>query len=209
LREKVFYTVFCVSTLIEVGIVTDPTYAQFNPSDVDASIKFLLISETFYILTLLAFKISLCLFFLRITDKTWHRVVSLVAVTTSTVFSTAYFFFAVFQCGYPSDGVQFMMRKLANQCVPKGPSLGMGYTHALIVSLTDITFAVLPLTLLHETNLNFREKITVGMILILGTAYVSFLSFCVLERIPTEPIYLFGQIVAASVLSSDSNTSND
>jgi len=140
-----------------------------NLKTLGLAVEWLLAAEVFYILTMLAFKISLGLFFLRITHKKWQRYVIYVAVTISTVFSIAYLFFAIFQCGVPKSGLVFVARKKAKACVGIDAILGMGYAHAAVVSATDWAFAILPILLLRKADLDIQEKVTVGFILVLGS----------------------------------------
>ena len=86
----------------------------------------------------------------------------------STIFSFVYLFFAIFQCGYPKSGWVFMANKLTGRCASKPTILGMGYTHAVIMSATDWMFAILPISLLRNSTIPRREKITVWFILTIG-----------------------------------------
>ena len=154
---------------MDADIVTDPSYAQLKLNVVAKTAYLMLVAESFYILTVLAFKISLGLFFLRITKEPQLRMVVYITIGISTAFSIAYFFFVVFQCGVPKNAMTFILSKLRGRCRAKATALGMAYTHALVVSLTDFVFAILPLALLKNSLLDRREKWIVGLILVMGT----------------------------------------
>jgi hypothetical protein len=113
-------------------------------------------------------KISLAIFFLRIMIKPWQRRTVYVAVTLSTLFNIAYFFFAIFQCGYPSSASVFVIRRLTGGCVSSIQILGVSYTHAAVTMATDLTFAALPISILRGSSMKKREKWIIGFILILG-----------------------------------------
>lgn len=118
---------------------------------------------------MMTLKISLAIFFLRIMVERWHRNVVIGAVTLSTAFSIAYFFFAVFQCGAPIDPFTFLIKKLSGRgCINSTQILGMSYTHSAITTVTDLTFAIVPLAILKGLNMRKREKIAVFFILLLG-----------------------------------------
>lgn len=119
---------------------------------------------------MLVLKISLALFFLRIMVKPWQKRVVYVAITISTLVSTAYFFFAIFQCGYPSNAWVFFISKITDKCITPTQIIAVSYTHGGITTLTDITFAALPLFMLRGSNMNFRERWIVSFILVLGAA---------------------------------------
>ncbi|KAI9660556.1 MAG: hypothetical protein M1821_009908 [Bathelium mastoideum] len=85
----------------------------------------------------------------------------------STTYGIAYFFFALFQCGNPS---QILENKLAGRCQSATIQLGMGYTHAAVQALADWAFAILPVFIIWSANMDRRTKVSVGLILMLGAA---------------------------------------
>ena len=89
-------------------------------------------------------------------------------MSLSTLFGGVYFFFIVFQCGAPIQGATFWERFITKKCAPDKAVLAMGYTHALITALTDLTFAVLPIELVRKAQLTMNQKIVVGGILMIG-----------------------------------------
>lgn len=99
-------------------------------------LQLLNVAEVFYVLSLLALKISLSVFFLRLTVQLWQRRVVLVALAVSSSFSVLMFFFVVFQCGVYKNTTVFLLRRFSNQCASNSFTLGMTYTHAIITTLT-------------------------------------------------------------------------
>ena len=149
--------------------VKSEAYIQFQKSMISTSFSLMLVAECFYVLTVLMFKITLGSFFLRITVKPWQRQVAYMTMAVSTVYSIAYFLFVVFQCGLPKGGWEFLMRKITEKCASRTTWLALSYTHAAIVSLTDVVFAILPMLLLRDSQMRLREKFIVGLVLMLGT----------------------------------------
>jgi hypothetical protein len=131
-------------------------------------IQWLLVTEDFYVLTMICLKISLSLFFLRVLLQQWERRIIYVVVTLSTLFGIGYFFVAVFQCGIYKDAFDFWTKLISNQCITPPQVLGVSYTYAVITTLTDCTFAILPIPMLRKSQLALKEKFIVGFILILG-----------------------------------------
>lgn len=134
-------------------------------------IQLLIVAEVFYVLTMMALKAALALFFLRIIVEPWQRRVVYFNLIATTVFGIGYFFFAVFQCGV-LNGTTFWIRKLTGKCSSTALILGLGYTHALINALTDLTFVALSIPMLNKVRINYREKIIVGGIFSLASVYV-------------------------------------
>src|ERR1700712_1528455 len=120
---------------------------------------------------MMALKGALALFFLRIIVESWQRKVIYTTLTVSTVFGTGYFFYAVFQCGVP-HGTTFWVRKLSGECAGTASILGLGYTHALVNALTDLTFVSLSIPMLSKVRITHREKVIVGGIFFLASVYV-------------------------------------
>jgi hypothetical protein len=117
---------------------------------------------------MIALKISLGIFFLRIVIRPWEKRVVYVCLAVSTVFGIAYFFFAVCQCGMTKDSFEFWTKLISNKCVTPAQVLGVSYTHAILTTVTDWIYAVLPIPMLHKSQLARREKVIVGLILVLG-----------------------------------------
>jgi hypothetical protein len=111
-------------------------------------------------------KLSLGIFFLRILVDKWQRMIVYLVVTLSSAFGIGYFFYAVFQCGIPnSGGFTFWEKKIEGRCYSSAQTVGPGDTHAVISTITDITLACLPITMLRKSRLPRREKLVVGGIL--------------------------------------------
>jgi hypothetical protein len=131
----------------------------------------MLITEHFYTIGLMTLKISLGIFFLRVMITKWQKRVIYIAILISTVFGTSYFFYSVFRCGYFSNIWVFLERRVTMEhCVTVQSGLAMGYTQSAIATITDWTFAVLPIFVLRNVHMGDREKYTVFVILSLGAA---------------------------------------
>jgi hypothetical protein len=124
--------------------------------------------EVFYIVTMLTLKISIGIFFLRIAFRPWHRYIVYCSVTFSTVFSVAYLFVAIFQCGYFTSALVFFLRRVADECISRASNLALALTAGVITTLTDLSFAILPFAVLHRAAVSKKEKVIVGFILTLA-----------------------------------------
>ena len=104
---------------------------------------------------------------------TWHRWVIYVMVIVSTVYSTGYFFFSIFQCGYFPNIEVFAVRRLTgDQCVSGEQALAVSFGHAAVTASTDWAFAILALLVIFRLKIGWRDKIIVAIILCLGATYV-------------------------------------
>jgi hypothetical protein len=130
--------------------------------------QWLLVTEDFYILTMLVLKVSLAIFFLRILIDKWQRRIIIATVTVSTLFGIAYFFFAVFQCGVVKNSFDLWFKFASHKCITRSQILGISYTHATITTGSDWIFALIPLSMMKQLQLRWKEKLIVGFILTLG-----------------------------------------
>lgn len=126
-------------------------------------------TECLYIWAMILLKISLGIFFLRITTYKWQRIAVYCSVIAAVIVGLAYFFFAIFQCGTPVTALSQFYRRLQNQCVTDGQILAIGYFHAAVSTATDLLFCLIPIPMIYKSSLGKRNKLTVYFILSLGT----------------------------------------
>ena len=113
-------------------------------------------------------KISLAFFFLLIVAKRWQKYLIYTNVILSTISNTGYFFYVLFQCGSPTDPTTYMQKILDGKCMrPIAVDL-VNYINGSINAGSDFMFATLPYFLLKESNMNRREKLFTGIILLLA-----------------------------------------
>jgi hypothetical protein len=166
LCSQIFFTVFNVACIICAGATMGDVYLRVG--SVDTAFDWLLVAESFYVVTMCALKISVAIFFTRVMVKPWQRWVVYVSVGLATAINIAYFFLIVFQCGVPNGGMRFLIRQLSKKCLTPAQFLGVSYTHGAISSVTDLIFAFLPVAILRQSKLQRRERMTVLLILTLA-----------------------------------------
>lgn len=121
---------------------------------------------------MIALKLSLAIFFLRILIIPWQRLIILTAITLTTTFGIVNLFFAIFQCGYFSDISVFVYRIVRNQCANKAIGLGINYTYAALTTTSDWTCILIPIFVLKESTMPMRRKFLVGGLMIFASLYV-------------------------------------
>ncbi|KAF2641903.1 hypothetical protein P280DRAFT_548514 [Massarina eburnea CBS 473.64] len=159
------YTVYCGCILyIEArGGGTHVTSIE----QLDLLAKWVVLSESTYIITVLVLKISLAIFFMRIVVEQWHRFLIYATISVSAISSLSAFFYAIFRCG--PDVSHYASLQLQNKCTGRAPDRFVAYQQAAFAFLTDCIFVVLPIMLLWNANMQRRSKILVGLILTLAT----------------------------------------
>lgn len=116
---------------------------------------------------MIALKLSLGAFFLRIIASQWQRRVVYVVMIAATIANVAETFYLIFMCGDPHD---FTEKIILNKCTSWLSMAFVAYGQNAVNTLTDIILALLPISLLWETNMKKAQKWTVGLILTLATA---------------------------------------
>lgn len=154
---------------------------SFTTDSITLGANLLIAADVFYISTIMVFKISLALFFIRFTTAAWQRYLVVSVVSVTTLYSVAYLMVAIFPCGYSKNPWEMFERKTEGKCLPEQTALALTYVHAILTSSTDWMFALLPLVMLHNLMLSMQAKATIWMILALGAAYVSLLSLTLLH----------------------------
>ena len=137
---------------------------------------------------------SIAIFYLRIVQSRAQKVVIYTTVLCSTLFSIAMFFFAVFQCGIYDGAFDFIFRRLTNDCASDSSALGMTYTHAVITTLTDWTFLLMPVWLLRKSMMSKRVKLIVGLFLTFASisGIASIIRFPSIHTLAVPKIEFFG-----------------
>lgn len=125
-------------------------------------------------------KISLGIFFLKLTFSRVQHIIIYVTVTLSLIFSVIMFLFAVFQCGYYRSVGEFLLRRLTNKCASNATALGLGYTHATMAAVTDWVFILLPVFIFWPTLKSLDQKVRFGLFI----TFVSIAGVASVARMP-------------------------
>ena len=120
---------------------------------------------------MMASKISISIFLLRIIVEKIQRWVVYLALLISIVTGVAYFFVILFQCSPVSyfwdKGVE------GGKCLDTTIILALGYLYSVLAIVTDLTFVILPMFLIWKLNLKRGSKLALIPLLSMGCMYVS------------------------------------
>ncbi|KAF2756963.1 hypothetical protein EJ05DRAFT_501502 [Pseudovirgaria hyperparasitica] len=126
---------------------------------------YVVLSEVFYILTTIFLKVSIGLFFLRVLLRPWQRWAFYVALSFATAAGTTYAFLATFQCGLPTKLFQNIIH---DKCLPRSVNLGFSYMYSITNIIADLTFVLIPIWMLRNSQMGRRAKISVTFVISLG-----------------------------------------
>lgn len=128
--------------------------------------QWIIVSETFYVLTAMMVKLSLGIFFLRIVIKPWQRAMVYVVMILIALTSIFFFFFLIFLCGNPKD---YLIRYVYDQCAPRHVQNALAYVAASLGAAADWIYALIPIQIVVQANMDLHSKLSVLFILSVGT----------------------------------------
>jgi hypothetical protein len=128
--------------------------------------QYVQLSEVFYILTTTMLKISLGLFFLRVLTKKWQTLLFHVLLGVSAVYGLFYVLTAIFACGNPVKIADTLLG--SKSCLPSAFILSTGYLYGIVNVIADWTFVLVPISVLLDSDLDRRSKISVSIVMGLG-----------------------------------------
>ncbi|KAF2148600.1 hypothetical protein K461DRAFT_298000 [Myriangium duriaei CBS 260.36] len=156
-------------------------------------------SMLLYIMNQVFLKLSIALFFLRIPQRRWQIWTIRVSVTIFTIYSTGFFFLALFKCGSP-DKFNFIY----GHCLSWDILGWVIYTSAILNAIVDWILITTPILVIWGSMMSRQSKVQVCAILMLGIAgsllSVARIPFIKHLRIIHSPEY-FGQLVPITMLS--------
>ncbi|KAG9569467.1 hypothetical protein KCU71_g4620, partial [Aureobasidium melanogenum] len=129
------------------------------------ALEFVVLELAFYIMTSMFLKLSLAVFFLRIVVAKWQRFIIIIGTSIFCLFTLAFFFVAVFQCGPPS---QFLLNNAKGKCLPWSVTGPLNYIHGTLNAMTDWIFVSLPILVIRNANMNRKGKASVIGVLAIG-----------------------------------------
>ncbi|KAI5246976.1 hypothetical protein E4T43_02453 [Aureobasidium subglaciale] len=130
-----------------------------------SALEYVVLEFAFYLLTSLALKLSLAVFFLRIVLEKWQRRTIIISTVVFSFYTFGFFFVAIFQCGDPS---KYLLHKVQGKCMSWSALGPLNYTHGVMNALTDWVFVSLPILVVRKANMRGRDKWSVVFVLIVG-----------------------------------------
>lgn len=126
-----------------------------------------LIRELLYVTCTAVTKLSIGVYFLRLSSKRYQiwTVYTTLAVVMSI--STMYFFFLLFQCD-PVNHLWTQFHGGEGKCLHNPILSNVTYAHAAMSAVTDWAFGILPIFFVWKMQMNPRTKFSVILILSLG-----------------------------------------
>jgi hypothetical protein len=122
------------------------------------------------VFTIITFKLAVGRFLLRFLTKPFHKLLLYGGVVIFCLFSVAYGFYAVFECGVPKKDL-FWVKRLSGECGSNTTGLALAYTENALDIITNLILILLPLPTVWSAKKSNRE--TMGLIFIYFLAILS------------------------------------
>ncbi|KAL6809507.1 hypothetical protein V8C40DRAFT_259173 [Trichoderma camerunense] len=159
------FILFCAVAATGVHYGTGRHYWDLQPEDISEALKYWYFCYIWYCVTMILTKISIGYFLLRITVERIHTwiigSVMLVTVVTGIVF----FFVTMLQCA----PVSYFWDKTGNgSCINIDVIIILTYIYSACSVICDFTFALLPIVLIMQLQMNSRTKIALIPIMLMA-----------------------------------------
>jgi hypothetical protein len=118
-----------------------------------------------YILTMIAAKMSISLFFLRITIDQLQRRIIYVAMGLSSITGVVFLFVTIFQC---NPTLFSMDHGQSTKCMPVNIVIGLTYFYSSVNVLCDLAFGLMPFWIVWGLKVKQSEKLVLVPILSMG-----------------------------------------
>ncbi|KAL7958057.1 hypothetical protein V8C34DRAFT_284176 [Trichoderma compactum] len=159
------FVLFCAVAATGVHYGTGRHYWDLQPEDISEALKYWYFCYIWYCVTMILTKISIGYFLLRITVERIHTwiigTVMLVTVVTGIVF----FFVTMLQCAPVS---YFWDKTQSGSCINIDVIITLTYIYSALSVICDFTFALLPIVLIMQLQMNSRTKIALIPIMLMA-----------------------------------------
>src|SRR5690606_16747540 len=123
----------------------------------------------FYALTMLAAKISIAIFLLRVVFSRMHKWILYAAMTISIIAGAVFFFVTLFQCSPIS---LFWDHYQDGTCLDPYIVVVLAFVYSVFAIISDLTFVILPAFLVWNLSMDQRSKLALIPLLSMGAMYV-------------------------------------
>ena len=167
-HSQTLFTILCSLLLRATAYGLGAHMSAIPPEMMEVGMKYIFISELLYVATTAVAKLSIGVYFLRLSSQKYQFRVIYTTLTVVMVFSTMYFFFLVFQCTPIEYSWTQSYSNRNGKCLGRSTLANVTYAHAAMSALTDWAFGILPVFFVWNLKMNPRTKLSVILILSLG-----------------------------------------
>ncbi|KAH6673928.1 hypothetical protein F5X68DRAFT_270579 [Plectosphaerella plurivora] len=162
------FILFVTSALVGVHYGTGRHYWDIpNVADQVEALKYWWFCYLWYCVTMIASKISIGYFLLRITVRKIDIWIIHGVMATTVLTGIVFFFVTLFQC----KPVHYFWDKSGDgQCVPIDVIIALTYLYSVFSVICDFTFALLPVYLISKLNMDRKTKLALIPLVLMACA---------------------------------------
>ncbi|KAI4654176.1 uncharacterized protein J4E78_007221 [Alternaria triticimaculans] len=158
------FLVYCSSALLGVHNGTGKRRYLIPDEKYPIGMKWWWTCEPTYVVTNIFLKMSIGIFLLRIARDRTHRMILWIALIAIQVYSVYFFFVFTFQC-WPVSFFWEQFRGGKGHCIPSRFVVNSFYGYSALSCVTDWTFSIVPIFIVHNLQMDKRKKMTVVVVL--------------------------------------------
>lgn len=129
------------------------------------TLQLVIISDCCYFAAQISLKLSIGLLLLPIMVAQWQRVTMRIAVGLSSLSGVVFLCLTIFACGRRFN---YLANTIEGMCLTYSAAKAIAYSNAIVVTLTDVTLTLLPVSLAWRLRLNRPAKVAVFCIIFMG-----------------------------------------
>jgi hypothetical protein len=159
------FILFVACALVGVKYGTGRHEWDLDDGDMVKAFKFWWYCYLWYCLTMIASKISIGYFLLRITIRRVDVWIIYGVMLLTVLTGIAFFFITMFQCSPISF---FWNKSQSGSCLDMNVIIAITYLYSVCSVICDFTFALLPIFIIWKLNINKRSKLALAPIMLMA-----------------------------------------
>ncbi|KAI1484399.1 hypothetical protein F5X96DRAFT_457312 [Biscogniauxia mediterranea] len=168
MAATVSFILYCTCSMTGVHYGTGRHFADLTTPNIEKAMMYWWLCYIWYCLTMIASKISIGIFLLRIAVQRIHHYIIYVNLLLTVVTGIVFFFVTLFQC---NPIPYFWLRyggTVEGSCIDVGIIVALTYLYSAFSVICDFTFAILPIFLIWGLQMEKRTKVALIPILSMG-----------------------------------------
>ncbi|KAI1451434.1 hypothetical protein F4805DRAFT_473673 [Annulohypoxylon moriforme] len=168
MAATVSFILFCTCAITGIHYGTGRHFADLETPDIEKAMMYWWLCYIWYCLTMIASKISIGLFLLRIAVQRIHHYIIYVNLLLTVVTGLVFFFVTLLQCNpIPYFWLRFD-GTTQGTCIDVNIIAALTYLYSALNVICDFTFATLPIVLIWGLQMDKRTKVALIPILSMG-----------------------------------------
>ncbi|KAL7928217.1 hypothetical protein V8C35DRAFT_318684 [Trichoderma chlorosporum] len=160
------FILFCAVAITGIHYGTGRHYWDIkDQQDIQEALKYWYFCYIWYCVTMIMSKISIGYFLLRITVERIHTWIICVVMLLTVVTGIVFFFITMLQCAPVS---YFWDKNQNGSCINIEIIIALTYLYSAFSVICDFTFAILPIVLIMQLQMNSKTKIALIPIMLMA-----------------------------------------